>query len=66
VARLVFGAFDPKAGAVVSLFQVLQDKRLNHSVTIESGIFQDACGKLLSRFFHKKRVIAPTGSIIKT
>ena len=61
LARLVFGAFDPKAGAVVSLFQVLHDERLNHMVAIESGLLQKDCGKLLSRFFRKKRVIAPTG-----
>jgi len=66
LARLVFGAPDPKAGAVVSLFQVLHDKRLNHTVAIEAGILQEACGKLLSRFFQKKRVIAPTDSIVET
>jgi len=66
LARLVFGAPDPKAGAVVSLFQVLHDKRLNHTVATESGILQEACGKLLSRFFQKKRVIAPTDLIAET
>ena len=60
LARLVFGAADPKAGAVASLFQVLHDKRLNHMVATESGIYHEACGNLLSRFFQKKRVIAPT------
>ena len=65
VARLVFGAFDPKAGAVFSLFQILHDKRLNHTVAIESGILQEACGQLLSRFFQKKRVIARTNLIVE-
>jgi len=63
LARLVFGACDPKAGAVVSLFQVLNDARLNHTVAVESGIHREACGKLLSRFFQKKRVIASTDLI---
>jgi len=58
LTRLVFGAFDPKAGAVATLYQVLQDKRLNHSVEITSGIHKEQCGEILSRFFREKRVIA--------
>ena len=62
LARVVFGAFDPKAGAVVSLYQVLQDERLNHSVEITGGVLQEVCGEILSRFFREKRVIAPIDS----
>lgn len=62
LARVVFGAFDPKAGAVVTLYQVLQDERLNHSVEITGGVLKEACGEILSRFFREKRVIAPIGS----
>jgi len=61
LARIVFGALDPKAGAVVTLYQVLQDERLNHSVEITGGILKEACGEILSRFFQEKRVIAPIG-----
>ncbi len=61
LTRLVFGAFDPKAGAVATLYQVLQDKRLNHSVEITVGIHKERCGEILSRFFREKRVIAPIG-----
>lgn len=61
LARVVFGAFDPKAGAVASLYQVLNDERLNHSVEITGGIHKERCGKILSRFFQEKRVIAPIG-----
>ncbi|MBN1546905.1 MAG: tRNA adenosine(34) deaminase TadA [Syntrophaceae bacterium] len=59
VSRIVFGTCDPKAGAVVSLFHVLQDERLNHSVEITGGVCQDFCGEILSRFFREKRVRAP-------
>jgi tRNA(adenine34) deaminase len=51
VARLVFGAFDPKAGAVSSLFDVVRDPRLNHRVDVRSGILEDECGALLKDFF---------------
>jgi tRNA(adenine34) deaminase len=56
--RIVFGAFDPKGGAVVTLYRVLQDERLNHSVEITGGVQKERCGKILSRFFREKRVIA--------
>jgi len=51
VARLVFGAFDPKAGAVSSLFDVVRDPALNHRVDVRSGILEDECGALLKEFF---------------
>jgi tRNA(adenine34) deaminase len=51
VARLVFGAFDPKAGAVSSLFDVVRDPGLNHRVDVRSGILEDECGALLKEFF---------------
>jgi tRNA(adenine34) deaminase len=51
VARLVFGAFDPKAGAVSSLFDVVRDPRLNHRVDVRGGILEDECGALLKDFF---------------
>jgi len=51
VARLVFGAYDPKAGAVASLFDVVRDPRLNHRVDVRGGILEAECGALLSDFF---------------
>ena len=51
VARLVFGAFDPKAGAVSSLFDVLRDPRLNHRVEVRGGVLEAECGALLKDFF---------------
>jgi tRNA(adenine34) deaminase len=51
IARLVFGAFDPKAGAVSSLFDVVRDPRLNHRVDIRGGVLEAECGALLKDFF---------------
>jgi tRNA(adenine34) deaminase len=51
VARLVFGAFDPKAGAVSSLFDVVRDPRLNHRVEVRGGVLEAECSALLTDFF---------------
>ena len=51
VARLVFGAYDPKAGAVASLYDVVRDPRLNHRVDVRGGILEDECGTVLKDFF---------------
>jgi tRNA(adenine34) deaminase len=51
VDRLVFGAYDPKAGAVASLFDVVRDPRLNHRVDVRGGILADECGQVLRAFF---------------
>jgi tRNA(adenine34) deaminase len=51
IARLVFGAADPKAGAVVSLFEIGRDPRLNHRFEIEAGLMAEEGGRRLSRFF---------------
>jgi tRNA(adenine34) deaminase len=56
VSRLVFGAPDPKGGAVVSLYGVLQDTRLNHRVDVTGGVLREACSEILSRFFREKRL----------
>ena len=58
VARVVFGAHDPKAGAVDSLYQILNDSRLNHQVDVTCGILRKECGEILSRFFKEKRIRA--------
>jgi len=51
VARLVFGAFDDKAGAVGSLWDVVRDRRLNHRPEVESGVLVDESTALLQEFF---------------
>ena len=51
VRRVVFGAFDPKAGAVGSLWDVVRDRRLNHRPEVLAGVLADECGALLQEFF---------------
>ena len=53
---LVYGASDPKAGAVNSLYQVLQDERLKHEPQIVAGIMAQDCGDILTKFFREKRL----------
>lgn len=55
IARLVFGAWDPKAGAVGSLWDVVRDRRLNHRPEVAGGVRADECGALLAEFFAAKR-----------
>jgi tRNA(adenine34) deaminase len=55
VDRLVFGARDPKTGAVGSLMNLVQDDRLNHQVTVTGGVLADAAGELLQTFFRERR-----------
>ncbi len=56
ISRVVFGTDDPRGGGVISLYRILDDKRLNHSVMITCGILKDECAEILSRFFREKRV----------
>jgi len=55
VARLVYGAADPKAGAVETLYNIVQDPRLNHQVEVVSGVYGDEAAQLLRRFFQIRR-----------
>ncbi len=55
IRRLVFGATDPKTGGVVSLYQIGQDRRLNHQLEVEGGLMADECGMLLQDFFRSRR-----------
>jgi tRNA(adenine34) deaminase len=55
VGRLVFGAWDPKAGAVGSLWDVVRDRRLNHRPEVVGGVRADECAALLDAFFAAKR-----------
>jgi tRNA(adenine34) deaminase len=54
--RLVFGAFDPKAGAVGSLWDVVRDRRLNHRPEVVAGVLADECTALLDDFFARRRL----------
>lgn len=55
VDRCVYGAPDPKAGALGSLYRVNEDVRLNHRFDVEPGVLQDECAELLRAFFAKLR-----------
>ncbi|MBB1514759.1 nucleoside deaminase [Tessaracoccus sp. MC1679] len=55
IGHLVFGAFDEKAGAVSSLWDVVRDPRLNHRPTVTSGVLADECGAVLESFFGERR-----------
>jgi tRNA(adenine34) deaminase len=55
IPELVFGAVDPKAGAVQSLYQLTNDPRLNHQVAVRGGVMASACGDILTSFFQEKR-----------
>ncbi len=55
VGRLIFGACDPKAGAVRSLFELCDDTRLNHRCEIHTGVLGERCSEQLSAFFRDLR-----------
>lgn len=55
VERLVFGAFDEKAGAVGSLWDLVRDRRLNHRPEVVAGVLADECGALIREFFDSHR-----------
>jgi tRNA(adenine34) deaminase len=55
VGRLVFGAFDPKAGAVGSLWDVVRDPRLNHRPEVVAGVLEQECAAALRDFFEAHR-----------
>lgn len=55
VGRVVFGAWDDKAGMAGSLHDLLRHPRLNHRVEVVGGILEDECGVLLKRFFKERR-----------
>lgn len=55
IKKLIYGCDDPKAGAVKSLYRILEDSRLNHQVEIKKGVLQEECHEILQRFFKQLR-----------
>ena len=55
VKKLVFGTFDPRAGAAGSLFDFTIENKFNHNVEVKSGILESECRKLIQDFFKQKR-----------
>lgn len=56
IARVVYGASDPKTGVAGSTINLYGEPKLNHHATIESGVLAEECGSLLSRFFRERRL----------
>jgi len=63
IARLVYGAADPKAGAAGSLWDVLRDRRLPHRAEVLGGVLASECGALLRDFFAQRRPAAGGGPV---
>ena len=61
VARLVFGAADPKTGACGSVFELVADPRHNHRVEVQGGVLADEAGRRLTNYFRAKRGKPPVG-----
>lgn len=55
VSEIIYGADDPKAGAIRSLYRIANDARLNHRATVISGVLTDECAALLREFFQSRR-----------
>lgn len=55
LARVVYGATDPKAGAMGSLYDIHNDQRLNHRLPVTSGVLSEECGRILQDFFRARR-----------
>jgi len=56
IDRLVYGCDDPKTGACKSLYNIVQDERLNHRLEVTAGVLAKECKQLLQDFFEQKRV----------
>ncbi|MHC4192237.1 MAG: tRNA adenosine(34) deaminase TadA [Planctomycetota bacterium] len=54
--KLVYGCDDPKTGACRSLYNIVQDERLNHRLEVTSGVLQEQCREQLQEFFAKRRI----------
>jgi tRNA(adenine34) deaminase len=55
VKRLIYGAGDPRTGACGSVFNIADNKKLNHRIKVEKGVLEKECAGLLREFFNKKR-----------
>lgn len=60
IARVVYGASDPKTGACGSVINLMEEKRLNHHATVEGGVMAQECGHVLSAFFAARRGKVPS------
>lgn len=56
IKRVVFGAWDDKAGMAGSIYDILRNPKLNHSPEVLAGVLKEECGEILKAFFERKRV----------
>jgi tRNA(adenine34) deaminase len=56
IDRLVYGCDDPKTGGVKSLYNIVNDERLNHTINVTSGVLAEECSGLLQQFFQRRRI----------
>jgi tRNA(adenine34) deaminase len=56
ISKIVFGANDPKGGAISSLYKITSDQRLNHQIDFVESVLKDECSEILKKFFKKKRL----------
>jgi len=56
IDRLVYGCDDPKTGAVKSLYNIVNDERLNHTINVTSGVLAEECSSFLQHFFRRRRI----------
>lgn len=61
IARLIYGASDPKTGACGSVINLMSEPKLNHHTEVIGGILYQECGMVLSEFFKQRRVLKNTG-----
>lgn len=57
VKRIIYGTPDPKAGGCGSVFNIVNDKRLNHQIEVIPGVLKEECQAILQSFFRKKRIV---------
>ncbi len=55
IEHLVFGTTDPRAGAVMTIYNIGRDKKLNHTIKVTGGVMAEKCSRLLKDFFQGKR-----------
>ena len=56
IDRLVYGCNDPKTGAIKSLYNIVNDERLNHTIDVTSDVLAEECSSLLQHFFRRRRI----------
>ena len=59
IQEVVFGAVEPRTGAIGSVFDILQSSRLNHQVNVRGGVMAQECAALMQNFFKRRRAVTP-------